>query len=95
MQPLQWRRRRHGAELVEEGLSFACLVGMRASHTCAQALRWPQDEHDSALLEHYGTSEVVTINVHTGAVTRIGPKRMYIVRAPLTLHSPGAPLCSC
>lgn len=38
----------------------------------------PQDDHDVALFEHYCMSEIVTVNVHTGEKSKIGPKRLYI-----------------
>lgn len=37
-----------------------------------------QDEHDAALFDHYGTSEVVTIDALSGERRVIGPPRMYI-----------------
>lgn len=37
-----------------------------------------QDEHDASLFEHYGTSEVVTIDVVSGERKTIGPPRVYI-----------------
>ncbi len=58
------------------------LVSFALAITCAGVLlssRSPsQDDHDVLLLEHYGMSEIVTINVHTGQKVKIGPKRMYI-----------------
>jgi hypothetical protein len=37
-----------------------------------------QDEHDVALFEHYGTSEIVVLDLKTNTTTRIGPPRLYI-----------------
>jgi len=36
-----------------------------------------KDEHDVALFEHYGLSEIVVVDVRDGSVRRIAPKRMY------------------
>ena len=38
----------------------------------------PQDEHDVALWEHYGTSELLRLDTRTGQAVVIGPPRMYI-----------------
>ncbi|PNW80332.1 hypothetical protein CHLRE_07g313122v5 [Chlamydomonas reinhardtii] len=42
---------------------------------------WPdllKDEHDVALWEHYGTSELLRLDTRTGQAVVIGPPRMYI-----------------
>jgi hypothetical protein len=30
-----------------------------------------------ALFEHYGSSELVVVNIHNGDIKKIGPKRLY------------------
>eukprot|EP00983_Pelagomonas_calceolata_P061493 1146856-Pelagomonas_calceolata.AAC.2 len=39
--------------------------------------RVPQDEHDELLFEHYGQSELVRVNIHSGEVQQIAPPRLY------------------
>lgn len=47
----------------------------------AQNRTWPdllKDEYDIAQFEHYGTSELVRLDVRTGEAVSIGPPRLYI-----------------
>ncbi|GFR47310.1 hypothetical protein Agub_g8997, partial [Astrephomene gubernaculifera] len=47
----------------------------------AQNRTWPdllKDEHDMALFEHYGTCELLLLEVGSGRSSCIGPPRMYI-----------------
>jgi len=43
----------------------------------AAAAAASQDDHDVALLDFYGTSEIVTADVRTGEIKHIGPARLY------------------
>ena len=39
---------------------------------------WLQDDHDVALFDYYGSSEIVSVDVASGTVRYIGPPRVYI-----------------
>ncbi|KAF5827418.1 hypothetical protein DUNSADRAFT_697 [Dunaliella salina] len=46
----------------------------------SQNRTWPdllKDEHDELLFEHYGQSELVRVNIHSGEVQHIAPPRLY------------------
>jgi hypothetical protein len=36
-----------------------------------------QDEHDVSQFEYYCSSELVVVNIHSGEIQKIGPKRLY------------------